>query len=75
VMNKLIIAVMLIGMLSGCDDNYDGLRVVDGDGTHYLLVHNLGDSYFVRDLTEAKPDRTSEANAKLRKTLADKEGY
>ena len=68
-MNKLIIAALLVLGLSGCGDNqYDQLRVVDGEGIHYLLVHNIGDSYFVRNLsTNSKaPTRNSKANAKLR---------
>lgn len=54
-MNKLIIillSVFLIGCTSG--EDYDGLIVKDADGNIYKIVHNIGDSYFIRYI-DAEP--------------------
>ena len=64
---KTFLAVALALLLTACNDKQDNLIVVDGNGQKYMLKHNLGDTYFVRELsgiTEVN-DYVKQANGKL----------
>lgn len=66
---KCIIVLVLALSLAACGvygDKYDGLIVVDGNGTKYRLKHRIADVYFVEDLT-VKDENTAvnQANTKL----------
>ncbi len=64
---KTILAVALALLLTACNDKQDQLIVVDGNGKKYILIHNLGDTYFVRGLSGSTEvnDYVNQANSKL----------
>jgi len=70
-----IIALFLLLVLSGCasGENYEGLKVVDGNGRVLIIHHALCDTYTIQNVTKTSP--TSLANTKLDiaiiKTLKD----
>jgi len=51
-----IFTLILLGLF-GCSQEgpgkmYDSLMVVDGEGKKYVLIHHIGNAYFVYPITE-----------------------
>ena len=73
-MKKLAIALGILTLLSmyGCSDQYDGLKVVDGNGRVLKLQHRIGQVYFVRDVSTLPPAPNAEINKKLNEKMGSK---
>lgn len=68
---KYVIIASLALLLIGCSygDKYDNLKIVDGNGRVLILVHRLGDTYFIRDLDSNPRTPNMEINEKLENRL------
>jgi len=65
---KLIILSSSLLTISACsiNDKHDNLIVSDGNGKKYILKHNIGDTYFVREVVPTNTTHyVQEANSKI----------
>lgn len=69
-MKKLILLLLALVVLSACSidgDRFDGLIVVDGNGTKYELKHKAFDIYHIYVVGEVEGSKA--ANAKINEKL------
>ena len=49
-MKKILMMVILLVCVIGCNSKYDGEIMIDGDGNVYSIKHNIGDCHFIREI-------------------------